>query len=445
MSKTFGIIKRDKNVLSTSMTRDFDFVFKRGKGCNIWDTDGKKYLDFAAGIAVLAAGHVAPPVATAIKKQLANATHCAFPDFYAEAPLIYAETLLGNMPKPLNNGRIFLTNSGTESVEAAVKLAKWNKRGSYMIAFDHCFHGRTMGSLSMTNSKAIQREGFDPFLPVKHVPYPYWYRMKMEPEECSNHCLNALDRMLFKLGDDCSGVFMEPIQGEGGYVVPPKSFVRGVRKLCDEHDVLLCDDEIQAGCFRTGKFLAIENFGVVPDIVAMAKGIGGGLPLGAIVAKRELMTWPPGAHSNTYGGNLLASAAGKATLDYLKKKKAPQNAVKTGNHIMKRLNEMKDRYEYLGDVRGIGLMIGAEIVHDKKDREPAPAEREFIIHRCFDKGLILIGAGKSVIRFCPALIITKAEADHGLDIFEHALKMLHEHKKKGRKMPKAHPHRGHYT
>jgi len=277
------------------------------------------------------------------------------------------------------------------------------------------------------------------------VPYPYWYRMKMEPEECSNHCLNALDRMLFKLGDDCSGVFMEPIQGEGGYVVPPKSFVRGVRKLCDEHDVLLCDDEIQAGCFRTGKFLAIENFGVVPDIVAMAKGIGGGLPLGAIVAKRELMTWPPGAHSNTYGGNLLASAAGKATLDYLKKKKAPQNAVKTGNHIMKRLNEMKDRYEYLGDVRGIGLMIGAEIVHDKKDREPAPAEREFIIHRCFDKGLILIGAGKSVIRFCPALIITKAEADHGLDIFEHALKMLHEHKKKGRKMPKAHPHRGHYT
>src|SRR3989344_5165020 len=388
MAKTVDIIKRDKAVLSTSMTRDFDFVFKKGRGCNIWDTDGKKYLDFAAGIAVMAAGHEAPPVVAAIKKQLANATHCAFPDFYAETPLLYAETLLGNMPKPLNNGRIFFTNSGTEAVEAGVKLAKWNKRGSHMIAFDHCFHGRTMGSLSMTNSKPIQREGFEPFLPVKHVPYPYWYRMKMEPEECSSHCLNALEKTLFELGDNCSGVFMETIQGEGGYVVPPKSFVQGVRKLCDEHDVIMCSDEVQSGCYRTGKFLAIENFGVTPDIVAMAKGIGGGLPLVA---------------------------------------KAAQNAVKIGNHIMKRLNEMKDKYEHLGDVRGIGLMIGAEIVHDKKSREPAPAEREFIIHRCFDKGVIMIGAGKSVIRFCPPLIITKAEADHGLDVFVHSLNMLHEH------------------
>ncbi len=256
MSKTTDIINRDKQILSTSMTRDYDFVFRSAKGCWIQSMDGRKYLDFAAGIGVLNAGHSNPDVVEAIKKQLQSGTHCAFPDFYAEKPVEFGETLLSNMPSPLNKGRIFFTNSGTESVEAAVKLAKWNKRGAYVIAFDHCFHGRTMGSLSMTNSKPIQREGFQPFLPVVHVPYPNSYRMKMEPEECSSHCLNILEKTMFKLGDDCSAVFMEPIQGEGGYVVPTASFVKGVRKLCDQHDILMCDDEVQAGCWRTGKRLA---------------------------------------------------------------------------------------------------------------------------------------------------------------------------------------------
>ncbi len=424
MNRSSRIIKRDSKVMSTSYHREYPFVFKKGRGCYMWDTEGKKYLDFAAGIAVLGAGHSNPAIVSAVKRQLRYGTHCAFPDFYAELPVAFSETLLRQMPSPLNKGRVFLSNSGTESVEAALKLAKWKTRRKWLIAFEHCFHGRTMGSLSMTNSKPVQREGFGPFLPVRHVPFPYAYQMKMEPEECSDHCLDEMEKTMRQLDGNCAALFIEPVQGEGGYIVPPKSFLKGVRKLCNAHGILLCDDEVQAGCWRTGKFLAIENFGVAPDTVSMAKAVGGGLPLGATVAKHGLMKWPKGSHSNTFGGNLLACAAGLASLDFMKKKRLGENAVLRGREMMKRLNEMKEKYEIVGDVRGIGLMIGVEIVQSKKSRKPAKKSMERILSAACNKGLILLPAGKSVIRICPPLIITRKQADDGLDILEDAIKVI---------------------
>jgi 4-aminobutyrate aminotransferase len=427
-SKSGRIARRDAKVISPSMTRELPFVFRKGKGIFLWDIENNKYLDFAASIAVMNAGYSNPDVMRAVKKQLAYGTHCAFPDFYAEIPVRFAETLLKQMPRPLNKGKVFLSNSGTEAVECALKLARWSKRRKFVIAFEHCFHGRTMGSLSMTSSKPVQREGFAPFLPAVHVPYPYCYRMKMEPNECANYCLDKLEKAMKQLVGECSALFIEPIQGEGGYIVPPKSFVRGVRKLCAAYDILMCDDEVQAGCWRTGRFLAIENFKVKPDIVSMAKAIGNGLPLGATIARPGLMKWPPGSHANTFGGNLLACASGIASLNYMKKKKLGQNAVRVGKFMLKRLDEMKEKYEMVGDVRGIGLMIGIEIVKDKKSREPAEKKRDFVIRKSFEHGLILLGAGTSVIRICPPLIITRAQASRGLDILETSIKMLHKRK-----------------
>ena len=421
--KSVSVIKRDSKVISSCMTREYEFVFKKAKGMHIWDVDGKKYLDFMSSIAVANIGHDNPEVGKALREQLRYGMHCGFADFYAEKPVEFAEKLIGFMPKGLDCA--FLCNSGTESVEAAYKLARHYSRKKWTIAFKHAFHGRTMGSLSMTNSKPVQRERYDPFLPVHHVDYPYYYKMKMEPEECSDYCLSELEHEMHRLRDNLSAVFMEPVQGEGGYVVPPASFIRGVRKLCNSFGALLCDDEVQAGCFRTGKFLAIEHFGVKPDIVSLSKAIGGGIPLGAAVASRKLMrNWPPGSHSNTFGGNLLACAAGIATLDFMKKNKLGENAARMGKLMMKRLFEMKDDYEIIGDVRGLGLMIGAEIVKSKKTRFANTPDRKAILCKCAEKGLLLLPAGESAIRFCPPLIIKKSEAERGLDIFEDVVKKI---------------------
>lgn len=418
--KSVAIIKRDSKVGSPSATREYSFVFKRAKGCYVYDVDGRRYLDFAAGIAVMNVGHTNPEVMKAMSRQAKIAAHAGFYDFYAELPVRFIETLLGFLPKQFD--KCFLSNSGTESIEAAYKLARWHTKKKWVIAFDGCFHGRTMGSLSMTFSKKVQRLRYSPFLPVKHVPYPYFYRMGMEPEECSQNCLNELEKVMKKLRGNLAAVFLEPIQGEGGYVVPPKSFVKGVRKLCSEHGVLLCDDEVQAGCYRTGTFLAIENFDVLPDIVSLSKAIGGGLPLGATLSSGKIMDWVPGSHSNTFGGNLLACAGGIAALNYMRKNKLGQNAKRIGKHMMKRLGEIKDGYEIVGDVRGIGLMIGVEIVKDKISRKIAEKERMQILCKASEKGLILLPAGENVIRICPPLILTENQADHGLDIFEDAVK-----------------------
>jgi len=310
--KAKGIVARDKKVISPSLTREYPLVIDKAEDVWIWDVDGNKYLDFSSLIAVMNIGHSNPYVIKAIQKQLKKATHAAFSDFYAELPVTFAEQIVSVLPRGFD--RVFFSNSGTEAVEAALKLSRWNKRKPYFVSFINSFHGRTMGSLSLTYSKPVHREGFGPFLSVRHVPYAYPYRMG---SECTTMCLNELEKALYK--GDVSAVFMEPIQGEGGYIVPPKEFVKGIRKLCDEYDALMVDDEIQAGCFRTGKFLAIEHFNVKPDIICLGKAIGGGLPIGVTVASKKLMRWPHGAHANTFGGNLLSCAAGMETLKQLKR------------------------------------------------------------------------------------------------------------------------------
>ena len=420
-AKSRAIIERDKKAISQSVTREFDFVFKSAKGCHIWDEDGRKYLDFSAAVAVANAGHNNPEVLKAIRSQLKYGTHAAFTDFYSRLPLEYAEYLLSLMPYPsLNNA--FLSNSGTEAIECAYKAARWHTNKKWVIAFKNAFHGRTMGSLSMTNSKPVQRERFDPFLPVRHTEFPYFYRTGEEPEACSRRCLSQLEETMLLCGNDLAAVFLEPIQGEGGYIVPPKSFLKGVRKLCDEHNVLLAVDEIQSGCFRTGKFLASENFEAKPDIVAMAKGIGGGLPLGATVASKQVFDWPPGSHASTFGGNLASCAAGLAALKYMRNNRLGENAKRVGEYMLKRLREIQAKNPIIGDVRGLGLMIGVEF--SKSPAEPAAKERDAVICNSVSRGLVLLPAGQSVIRFCPPLTITKAQAEFGLRIFEDAVKSI---------------------
>ncbi len=419
-SRAGRIIRRERKIASTSYGRPYPFVFERGRDVWLWDVEGRRHLDFAAGIATMNAGHTNPAVVNAVRGQLRNGTHAAFPDFHAETPVKFMETLLKAMPSGF--GRVFLTNSGTESVEAGLKLAKWRTRKRWLVAFDKCFHGRTMGSLSMTNSKPVQREGFGPFLPVKHVPFPNLYRSPFrDGESLTEHCTEKLVDALKDAKGGAAGVFVEPIQGEGGYVVPPEGFHGEVRKICTEEGVLLCADEVQTGCYRTGPFLAFEGFGVKADIVCMAKALGGGLPLGAMVARKGLMEWPDGAHSNTFGGNLLACAAGTAALEYMEKKRLGKNARFVGKHMLQRLEEMKPRLAPVGDVRGRGLMIGVEMVRDKGSKRPDPEGRDRAICSAYKNGLLLLPAGKSVIRICPPLTLTMEQADKGLDILEEAI------------------------
>ncbi len=415
--KSRDIIKRDHKVISKSLTRDLNLVFDKAKDSYIYDVDGKKYLDFAAGIAVINVGYSNKEVTKSIISQVKKSTHCAFSDFYAELPVRFSEELLKFLPRHLNN--VFLSNSGTEAVEAAYKLARWHSNKKWCIAFKNSFHGRTMGSLSLTMSKLVHKDRFYPFLPVKHVPYAYPYR---QGEDCSNKCLKILEKTMRKLKKDLAAVFIEPIQGEGGYIVPPKEFVKGVRELCNRYNVLLCDDEVQAGCYRTGKFLAIENFNVKPDVVILSKAIGGGMPLGATIANKKIMDWPPGSHANTFGGNLASCASGLATLELLKKKKLGDNAKKIGDYMLKRLNKIKEDYEIVGDVRGIGLMIGMELVKNKKGKKYGIKEREKVLKETLRRGLVLLPAGKSTIRICPPLIINKKQANKGLNIIEDSIK-----------------------
>ena len=419
--KVKEILKRDKISLANCMTREYPLVYKKAKGMFIYDINNKKYLDFCASVAVMNIGHTNKEVVKAIKKQLNYGIHCAFPDFYAELPVKYVETVKKFVPKKFNQA--FLSNSGTETIETAYKMARWHTNKKWVIAFDHAFHGRTMGSLSMTNSKPVQRERFSPFLPVKHVPYAYTYRHPSNNEqECVNDCLNKLEKAAKSVKNDLAAIFLEPIQGEGGYIVTPKNFIKGIRETCNKYNALMCDDEVQAGCFRTGKFLAIENFNVMPDIISLSKSVGGGIPLGITLANKSVQDWGPGTHANTFGGNLVACASGVATLEYMKKHGLGNNAIKQGNYIKKRLFEMQEKYELIGDVRGIGLMIGIEFVKNRKTKEYAKKERDKILNMAFKKGLILLAAGTSVIRICPPLIITRNQADKGLNILEQSIK-----------------------
>ncbi|MFZ2412256.1 MAG: aspartate aminotransferase family protein [Candidatus Methanoperedens sp.] len=419
-NKARDIISRDNKVASPSLTRPYELVVDHAEGSTIYDVDGNSYIDFAASVAVMNIGYNCKKVKLAVCAQMEKMVHCGFSDFYAEMPVKLCE----KMCEMTGYEKVFLSNSGAEAVEAAMKLAFWYTKKNSMIAFYRAFHGRTLGALSLTSSKIKHKEHF-PTLRVLHSDYAYCYRcpLNLEYPECGISCAKEIERTIFKRElspKDTAAIVVEPIQGEGGFIVPPPEFHKEIRRICDENDVLLIADEIQSGGFRTGKFMAMENFGVRADIVCMSKSIGGGIPLGATLSSSEIMSWQPGVHANTFGGNLLAAAGGLATLEFMESSRLGEKAVEKGRYLMKRLNELKDKYPIIGDVRGIGLMIGVELV--EKNKAPAAQMRELIVKKALDGGLIMLPAGDSVIRFVPPLIIRKSEIDKGLEIFENALR-----------------------
>jgi 4-aminobutyrate aminotransferase len=335
-----------------------------------------------------------------------------------------AERLVALFPK--QPAKAFFSNSGTEAVEAAIKLARYHTGRSQFIAFVGAFHGRTMGSLALTDSKAIQKKGFFPMMPgAHHVPYAYCYRCAYgkSPDSCAVECVDTIETELFRTAlppDECAAIFVEPVQGEGGYVVPPQKFFDALRQLADDYGILLVFDEVQSGMGRTGKMFACEHFGAKPDVITLAKGIASGLPLGATVARADLMAWPPGAHANTFGGNPVAVAAALVTLDLLERE-LMDNATRVGAHMMARLRDLPKRFPQVGDVRGLGLMIGIELVRDQASKERNPMLRDKVVQMCFERGLLVLGAGPNTIRLCPPLIVTKDQADFAVDTIEHCL------------------------
>ncbi|PMP59545.1 MAG: aspartate aminotransferase family protein [Caldisphaera sp.] len=425
-----NIIEKDQKLLMQSYVRWYPLVIKTGHGAVVEDVDGNKYVDMNAGIAVMALGHNYPKVVEAIKREAEKLQHYSLTDFYYEEAVRSAEKLLSVVP--IKNGRVFYTNSGTESIEGALKIARYYHEGKrqYIIAFLGAFHGRTMGSLSLTASKAHYREHYAPLVPgVVHVPYPYTYRCPFntdDPKECGQSVLDYIEDWIFtKLVEptEVAAIFVEPIQGEGGYIVPPDNFLPGLRKIADKYKILLVDDEVQSGIARTGKWFAIENWNVVPDIIAMAKAIGGGLPLGAIVAKSEVMdSMKKGSHANTFGGNPIALAAMEAVIDTIKEEKLTERASKLGDMVIKYFNDLKEELEIIGDVRGKGLMIGVELVRNKKTKEPASKELGRILEKSFKRGVLVIGSGVSSIRIAPPLVIEEDLLAKAIEIVGDILK-----------------------
>jgi 4-aminobutyrate aminotransferase len=420
------LVERDQQSLSPSYTRDYPLVAESGQGAWITDADGNRFLDLTAGIAVCATGHCHPAVVAAIQEQAARLIHMSGTDFYYRPEIELAERLVRLTCLAGDNPKVFFTNSGTESVEGAIKLARYSTGRPYVIAFFGAFHGRTLGALAMTASKPIQRRGFSPLLPGSfHAPYAYCYRCPVNRSypDCQVECARFIENVLFQTvvsPDEVAAILVEPIQGEGGYVVPPPEFHRELRAIADRHGILLIADEIQSGVGRTGRMFAMEHWDVKPDIVVLAKGLASGMPLGAILAGSSVMRWPPGSHGTTFGGNPVACAAGAATLE-LVETGLMTNAAEVGSHMMERLREMQRRHPLIGDVRGLGLMIGIELVRDRNTKQKAPAERKLVIRKCFEKGLLLLGCGANVIRICPALVLTHDEAEVALDLLDEVL------------------------
>jgi 4-aminobutyrate aminotransferase len=426
--KAKAIIERDGKVVSPSYTRSYPFVMARGSGATVEDVDGNVFLDCAAGIAVNSTGHSHPDVVAAIVDQAQKFLHMSGTDFYYEPQVRLGEEM--NAVAPMSGSkRSFFANSGTEAVEAAVKLARYHTRRHGIIAFLGSFHGRTMGSLSLTSSKAIQRKGFGPPLGgTYHAPFANCYRcpLGLRPDGCGAACLDFLeDQVLVHLvsPDEVAAVVVEAIQGEGGYVVPPAEFHQRLRELTKKHGMLLVIDEVQSGMGRTGKMFAIEHFGVEPDVVTVAKGVASGLPLGVTVARAELMAWPPGAHASTFGGNPVSCAASLATITLLKEKLIA-NAADVGAHMMDRLRALQEKHTIIGDVRGKGLMIGVELVKDRQTKERAVKERDQLVDECFKRGLLVLGAGRNALRLSPPLVLTKQEADTAVHIIDDALSQI---------------------
>ena len=423
--KARAIVKRDQDVISPSYPRGYPFVMDHGSGTEVWDVDGNRFLDFAAGIAVVSTGHSHPVVVDAITEQAKKFLHISS-DFYHVKWVELGERLNEIAPF-LDNAISFMTNSGTESVEAAIKLARHYTGRTEFIGFLGAFHGRTMGAVTFTASKPVYHRDFYPLLNgVTHVPFPDPYRpilISNEGEDYGETIVRYIEEQIIEHvlpPDNIAGVLVEPIQGEGGYIVPTPKFFPALRQLCDKYGILLIVDEVQSGMGRTGKWWAIEHWDVEPDIVCAAKGIASGLPMGAMIAKESIMNWPKGSHGNTFGGNPLSCAAALATIDLIEKGFL-ENATIMGEYIQDALEEIQAHHPNIGEVRGKGLMIGVEFVQDRTTKEQAEKLRDLIVENAFHRGLLLLGCGKSTIRISPPLCVTKAEADEALEIFDDSI------------------------
>ncbi|HEV8150669.1 MAG TPA: acetyl ornithine aminotransferase family protein [Gemmatimonadales bacterium] len=426
--KARAIVARDKAVAATCYIKEYPLVVARGEGPMVEDVDGNRFLDFMAGIGVCSTGHSHPEVVAAIKQAADRFLHICGGDFYYEGMAALCERLAALTPGP-GRKRVFLTNSGTEAVEGAMKLARHATRRPAFLAFKGAFHGRSYGALSLTSSKARQHAGFLPLLPeVHHVFYGYCYRCEYGKTfpSCGIYCVDIIERDLFARHldpKDVAAVFVEPLQGEGGYILPPPGWLAAVRALCDRHGILLVIDEVQSGIGRTGKMFACEHDGVVPDILVTAKGLGSGMPIGAIIAREEISTWEPGAHGTTFGGNPVCCAAALATLD-LVQRELVSNARVRGEQLATGLKALAEKHGCIGEVRGRGLMQGIEFVSNRTTREPAGELPHQIEQLAFAKGLLVLAAGKNALRLAPPLIVDERDVAIALEILDQCLSEL---------------------
>ncbi len=423
--KARKLVARDKRVMSPSYTRDYPLVIDKAIGSVVTDPDGNRFLDMTAGIAVTAAGHSHPYVVRAIRDQIARFLHMSGTDFYYDQEIMLAERLAKLTPMSGRN-RVFFTNSGAEAIEAAFKLARHQTGRQHVISFWGAFHGRTFGAMSLSGSKAIHRKRFLPVVPqITHVTYPDPFRpIELRgSDSIVDFTMDEIEQTVFRREvepDEVAAIFVEAIQGEGGYIVPPPDFLPRLRDLCDRHGILMVCDEVQSGMGRTGKMWAVQHVGVQPDMVVSAKGIASGMPLGAIITREEIMNWPPGSHASTYGGNPVACAASLATLDLLEGGLI-DNAKVVGAHLIERLQAVKEEFPAIGDVRGVGLMAAADFVTDPKSRCYDAETRNRVVQECFRRGVLMLGCGESAVRFCPALTISKKQIDVAVDIFHDAV------------------------
>ena len=424
--KARELLKKDERYVSPSYSRYYPLVISSAKDCVVKDVDGNEYIDLNAGIACLNVGHNHPKVVNAIKNQCDRFLHYSNTDFYYEQVISLAGKLAELTPGTADK-KTYFGNSGTEAIEAAVKLAKWHTRKQLFIAFTGAFHGRTIGSLSFTASKPTQRRHFFPLMPgVTHVPYAYCYRcpFKMTYPECDYWCVGFIDEFVLQKyapPEDVAGFVFEPIQGEGGYVVPPPEYFQKLKKLADKYGLLTIVDEVQSGIGRTGKWFAIEHWGAEPDIVCSAKALASGLPIGATTASAKIMDWPAGSHASTFGGNPLSCAAALAVIDVIKEEKLLENANKQGVYTLKRLGEFGQENPLVGDVRGKGLMIGVELVEDKESKKPAAEKAREVMVRSWKRGVAVVTCGISTLRLCPPLTIQREMLDAALGIVEDAI------------------------
>jgi 4-aminobutyrate aminotransferase len=427
--KAAAIIHRDNAVLSPSYTRSYPLVIERGEGGMVQDVDGNRFLDFNAGIAVVAAGHAHPRVVKAVQEQAARFLHMSGTDFYYENMVQLAEKLAALAPGGVPR-RVYFGNSGAEAVEAAMKLARYHSGREKFISFLGAFHGRTMGALSLTGSKVVQKKKFGSLVPgVTHIPYAYCYRCAYgkSPDSCATECVKVIEDQLFKTilpAEEVAAIVLEPVQGEGGYVVPPQKFFDELRRVADKYGILLIFDEVQSGMGRTGRMWAADHFkDAVPDIMTVAKGIASGMPLSAMIARTEIMNWTPGAHASTFGGNPVSCAAALATIALLEEDLV-DNAARIGAHMFNRMRDWPKRFARVGDVRGLGLMIGFELVKDQSTKERYPEMRDRIEQLAFERGLLVLGAGQSSIRLCPPLVVTRDQADFAMDTLESCIENI---------------------